>query len=352
MSLIFPERIHNVGPSLRDGPTRERVLVMAIEVHCPNPACARIHKVKNRYSGMRGQCPDCKSWMYVPAGDRVPTSASRATLSDEPIVSAAPMQAIIVEDDEPPLDAPVPRRSRAKKSKPVEADEVSAKSEDEKPVVRRRFSWIGTTCLFLGILGLGAIASSPYLAPATINATEGFATTIGKQKVSRIDADFGDYTSIIPGVAAGVMLLFFVGGLVTRRQGFLTLSFLYLATMFSSAALFLFLPQYKDEARHTERFDATVAKSKLNGMAGDATLVPSQQFYAAIGGAAGACVFFLLAALFIHRRWVSRIFTFLILGLVIAVAPVSNYRVELGLGDIVPEITLQEVMNLFEKIGY
>ena len=335
-----------------DGPTRKRVLVMAIEVHCPNPACARIHKVKNRYSGMRGQCPACKSWMYVPAGDGVTTSASRATLSDEPIVSAAPMQAIIVEDDEPPLDTPVPRRSRTKRAKPIETDEFLSEREDEKPVARRRFSWVGTICLFLGILGLGAIASSPYLAPATINATEGFATTIGMQRVSRIDADFGDYVSIIPGVAAGVMFLFFVGGLVKRRQGFLTLSFLYLATIFSSAALFLFLPQYKDEARHVEKFASTVASSKQNGVTGDATMVPSQQLVAAVGGAAGACVFFLLAALFIHRRWVSRVFTFLILGLVIAVAPVSNYRVELGLSDIVPEINLQEVMKLFEKIGY
>ena len=65
-----------------------------------------------------------------------------------------------------------------------------------------------------------------------------------------------------------------------------------------------------------------------------------------------ASVSFLLAALFIHRRWVSRIFTFLILGLLVAAPPIMVYRVELGLGEIIPEVSLQDVTGLFEKIGF
>ena len=73
--------------------------------------------------------------------------------------------------------------------------------------------------------------------------------------------------------------------------------------------------------------------------------------YAATGGAAAACVFLWLAALFIHRRWISRILTFLVLGLVIAVAPVLIYRIELGLADIVPEVPMQDVWNWLGKLG-
>ena len=52
---------------------------MPIEVHCPNPVCARIHHVKNRYAGMRGHCPACKAWMYVPTANGMDSVATPPT---------------------------------------------------------------------------------------------------------------------------------------------------------------------------------------------------------------------------------------------------------------------------------
>src|SRR5262245_63835649 len=51
---------------------------MPIQVHCPNPVCARVHMVKNRYAGMRGKCPACGSWMYVPRTPLPAVAAARA----------------------------------------------------------------------------------------------------------------------------------------------------------------------------------------------------------------------------------------------------------------------------------
>jgi hypothetical protein len=39
---------------------------MSIIVECPNPDCAKVHKVKNRYAGKRCYCPDCNLVFTVP----------------------------------------------------------------------------------------------------------------------------------------------------------------------------------------------------------------------------------------------------------------------------------------------
>jgi hypothetical protein len=44
---------------------------VSIEVQCPNPDCARVHRVKNRWAGKRGTCPDCGAVIEVP-GTRAP----------------------------------------------------------------------------------------------------------------------------------------------------------------------------------------------------------------------------------------------------------------------------------------
>ena len=45
---------------------------MAIDTHCPNPVCARVHRVKDVFAGARGRCPACSSWMYVPRPPALP----------------------------------------------------------------------------------------------------------------------------------------------------------------------------------------------------------------------------------------------------------------------------------------
>jgi hypothetical protein len=39
---------------------------VSIEVQCPNPDCAKVHRVKNRWAGRRGTCPDCGAIIEVP----------------------------------------------------------------------------------------------------------------------------------------------------------------------------------------------------------------------------------------------------------------------------------------------
>jgi hypothetical protein len=40
--------------------------LVSIEVQCPNPQCALVHRVKNRWAGRRGTCPACGSVIQVP----------------------------------------------------------------------------------------------------------------------------------------------------------------------------------------------------------------------------------------------------------------------------------------------
>jgi hypothetical protein len=79
---------------------------MPIEVHCPNPACARVHRVKNKYAGTRGKCPACQSWMYVPKTGLMPSVASIELPPLAPAV--APLVAAAVAAPVAPPPKPVP----------------------------------------------------------------------------------------------------------------------------------------------------------------------------------------------------------------------------------------------------
>ena len=271
-----------------DAVTPQEGLVMPIEVHCPNPDCARIHQVKSQYSGMRGRCPACNAWMYVPANDngapsgsepRHEARAAASRPSEMPIHSAIPRRAVL--EEELAYEDTAPSQPRAKQKRQVEPAEITPEEKAKKPCPRR-FSWLGTIFLLLGILGLAAVALSPYLDPGKIEASGEFLQSFGTRKFKTIDADMGIYTSIIPGAAAGVLFLFCVGGLIMRRQGFITLFFLYLGTIFSSVALFWLLPQLNEQATDAQWIESRVVSGALTG---DAKLVPSQQLYAAVGGA-------------------------------------------------------------------
>ena len=72
---------------------------MPIEAHCPNPTCARVHQVKNRYAGMRGKCPACGSWMYVPRTPLPSVTASRAEPAG-PVTHGQEVDAVSLLEDE------------------------------------------------------------------------------------------------------------------------------------------------------------------------------------------------------------------------------------------------------------
>src|SRR5262249_37065304 len=48
------------------GGEQKRRRIVSIEVQCPNPLCAKVHRVKNRWAGRRGTCPDCGTVIQVP----------------------------------------------------------------------------------------------------------------------------------------------------------------------------------------------------------------------------------------------------------------------------------------------
>lgn len=102
---------------------------MPIEVHCPNPACAKVHQVKNKYAGTRGKCPLCQSWMYVP---KVGLTSSIPSIELPPVVAPSPVPAL----DESPPYAREKSQPAARKAAPrtVVAETPAIEDEDEAPI--------------------------------------------------------------------------------------------------------------------------------------------------------------------------------------------------------------------------
>jgi hypothetical protein len=71
---------------------------VSIEVQCPNPRCAKVHRVKNRWAGKRGTCPDCGTIIQVPlpsAASPPPLPAGKADRTTAEVVAT-------VSDEMPP----------------------------------------------------------------------------------------------------------------------------------------------------------------------------------------------------------------------------------------------------------
>jgi hypothetical protein len=307
---------------------------MPIEVHCPNPICARVHAVKTRYAGMRGKCPACGSWMYVPRTGFVPSMAaprpegleeSASAWKNPPPAARADKEevaAVVFDDDEP--------RAKGRRAEAVldeEAPEAEVEVEGEKP--RRLVSWLATILVLLGMLSLGAFAATPYLEEGRIPPSGVFAHDVGSQRRIGIDPEHGFYITCAGAAVAAGALLCLLAALVGRGFGFVSLFLLYLTTIASAGLLFYATFWFRGEMNHLAKLEKSVAE-------GDITINRGQQLYAFAGGAGGACLTFLLAAVLIHRRWWSRLLGFLFLGFFIALGPVWNYRTELGIDGYVP----------------
>src|SRR5262245_8891612 len=122
---------------------------MPIEVHCPNPVCARIHSVKTRYAGMRGKCPACGSWMYVPMTGFLPSMAvprpegleETAAWKTEPPPRATASAGLLDDATEVEDQSPLPKNQEAPPAEgPIEIDEaaeVVVEEEEEQQPTRR-----------------------------------------------------------------------------------------------------------------------------------------------------------------------------------------------------------------------
>jgi hypothetical protein len=295
---------------------------MPIEVHCPNPVCAHVHLVKNRYAGMRGKCPVCSSWMYVPVGLQMPS---------------------MILDRPEGLEEAATWKQDAKAKKP-------AKKADAEPLVElveeeeaapekstRRINRLATVLVVLGMFALGAVIAAPYLTKPSIQASGEFVNDIGQQEMKGIEAENLFYLPVLPACLIGGAVLCLIATLVARQFAFPSLLLLYLTTIGSALLLLLALTYYRGETRTMEKLTKAIADRKQSGKSqGDATVDKGQQLYALAGGALAACVCFILAGVVAHRKWWSRILCLLFLGLFVAVAMGYVYQNELGIAEYIP----------------
>lgn len=340
---------------------------MPIAAHCPNPACARVHQVKNKYAGMRGKCPVCGSWMYIPTGGMMPSqSMPRSAMEDQvsfggaAVPSRVPLAAPVA--PAVPLAAPVSQPAPTRAASPVEEElepirlgEVEPiplkgdrKSKKKGAAARRRldeddaadalpmddeggepraakkpyFSWLSVLLLVLGILSLGAIVGAPFLAgPSGIE---------GKA-VSGIKEDDALYVMLAPGLPALFALISLTTGLVTRRFGVLGVVLTALASLLTGILLFMaswvFQKEYDALSKYSQRVEKIRAEG---GNASSKEISLGQQLPVAVGGAGAAALCFVLATVFMLRPWWGKAIWFILLVTPIALGVVWVFRKELG----------------------
>jgi hypothetical protein len=278
---------------------------MPIEVHCPNPVCARVHQVKNQYAGARGKCPACGSWMYVPASGAMPSEVGA--------------QGVHLE--QPPASPPVP-----------------APATPMAPAVPARgFSVVTALLVLLGCAALGAVCAAPFLAEPRIEVSGDFAKQLPNRKLTGIQFEEAPYTVYVPAGIAAVALLSLLVALVQWRFGLISVFLLYLICLTLAPILFIAVNLWHEEQILIHRIEKAALEGKSQGREGDILITPGQQLLAATGGTVAAAGLFFLAVLTTHSRWWSRLLAFVVLGSLLALMPVWVYRQELALEDWLPE---------------
>jgi hypothetical protein len=321
---------------------------MPIEVHCPNPECAKVHLVKDKYAGMRGKCPACSSWMYVPK-TAVPTmvvprpeALEEAAWKSPELAAAAPAQTTVgprpQEAAEPVETLPIVQREErvqpeARSAARAEVDEepVEVQPDAEKSKPKKYFSWLAAVLLLLGIVSLGLISATPFLAVGKINATGDFVEYYGAREGEGIKPDMKMYVMTVPAGGAALVFIALLAGFIAGRFGFPSLFLVYLTGVLSVALLFLTLHEFRRQSMDWAKIVERVEHAKSQGRQGDVNPSLGQFLWAALGGSAGACLSMIFAAVLMHRRWWSRVFAFLFLGGMAALAAVWVYREELGI---------------------
>ena len=309
---------------------------MPIEVHCPNPDCARIHLVKNQYAGMRGKCPVCASWMYVPQEGHLPSMlAPRPEGLDEAAAWKREAKPAPQPSKPTQLQAPQPA---AKPSEEKDEPILATLDEPATDKPRRRFSWLAALLIVLGMAGLGLVIAAPKLPKPEATGTGDYENDKIFRSIKGIeDHQLREYLQwLAPSVAAGALLAL-ITALLTRRFDFPSLLLIYLTTAGASLVLLLALKTYSSEMTNLTNVEKGAERRKATSQ-GEYTIDKGLQLYALAGGAIGACGAFLLAAVAAHRRWSSKLVGFVALAAMIAMAPVWVYQEEWGLADYIPSV--------------
>jgi hypothetical protein len=327
---------------------------MPIAVHCPNPACARVHQVKNKYAGMRGKCPACGSWMYIPVTGQMPSMMvprpaglgeaaawapeERQKAARQPVAAAAGRQPMLVE----PV-TPGPSRARQVVEEAVLATEDEPHEvQPDRP--KKHFSWLAVVFLVLAMLSLGAAAAAPFLPVERIDKTEEFVQLL-PTLTGRIADPMIPYVAGAPGVVAFLAFLCLLLGLVGRQFGFLNLVLVFLCVLASSVIMLGGLEWMRRDHLEAKERNERIERLKEKGTKGEAQYITSMRYPGIAGSAAAACFFFMLAAVFMHRRWWSRILGFFFLAFFPLLVAAWVYRKELGIDSEVISFDLSQFLG-------
>jgi len=245
-------------------PSTAATPALPILVPCPNPVCGKVHRIKPRYAGMRGRCPACSAWMYVP----------RYQIRGKPPEPASPV-------------VPTVR-------------------------LKTRFGKAAAFWLMLGMLALSVLAASPWLRGMQLQARGPAAAILGESSV--LDAIVPDRVPVVVGVPLGLLLLPALALLVgwfCRATNLLSRAFTYVATLAATGVALIVLHYAVHQYRAWKSLQQQVA------LMSDSELFLSwgPQLPVALLASFLAVSAFLLATFALHRRWWSRIMVVLLLGL-------------------------------------
>jgi hypothetical protein len=328
---------------------------MPIEVHCPNPTCAKVHFVKDKYAGMRGKCPACAAWMYIP--NQAPPAVLAATRAQPQPPPEEEVQPLPQEEEELVHPLPATRKKaaavdeeeawadtrQARPMKPRAEEEEAVEAEVEPPAASRPyFSWLAIALLVLGmlsVLGVSATAvkvdGSPVVEQSVIAATGEFRERYGENRPRQDILDQLEfYVLTVPIGVAVLALLGVLVAVVMRQFGFVP-TFLGVLSTLAALILFLaFLHVFRAEALEKDRIEAAVKVAQEKGATGEVTVSLGLYLWVGLASAGAATLFFLLGTMFMYRRWWGSLMVLLFISALAGLGVGTIYAKELGMGAI------------------
>jgi hypothetical protein len=288
---------------------------VSIPVQCPNPACGKTHRVKNRWAGKRGTCPDCGTVIEVPGVPLAQPVASAPSHSAASAQEMRPLSADITAAAEPGAVAQGEETLIAESAiteEPFLAEEVP--DEDAAPVrpapVPGRYFSVSTAVLYLlGILGLGAVAAAPFLPVRGISIDPPPSQFNSGLKQTALSP----YLLAVPAAAAAIALVGYLAALFARHFGLAMLLTAYPAVLLAGVCLAFW--GLLARVIHADNVAATTHSAADFGRSAEVAFGPGA--WAGLGGAAAATFFLAIAILLTHRHlWAKLVFAVLaLLGL-------------------------------------
>jgi hypothetical protein len=296
---------------------------VSIEVHCPNPACARVHRVKNRWAGKRGTCPDCGAVIKVPDPSKAlqapPRPEEEATVAHE--MPAEAMEFALPEYQQG--EAEVVSEPGGEQANVILAQEVEEDAdwdqdaittgpaaraadladEDEAPApAGARFSWATALVYVLGVVSLLAVCAAPFLPGVSAEFTGPGAANLSARRQATFKEDKILFVIALPAAAAGLALAGLLAGLFRRRFSVPTLLLTYPAAILSLVILILATVAFRTIPESL----AAEAQASIKTPGVQVTVKPGIDLYTAVAAAGAAALFLLIAVVLTLRRTWSR----------------------------------------------